>query len=279
MVWLFLASALAAEPELDSADTDGLDAATEAPVSSSALDPEVYVYRVGAGDTLRVEVFGEEGLSREVRVPPTCRIELQLIGSVAVCGLGTREIATEIVRGYAAGFLKNPVVFVDVAQYGSQRVEVKGAVKKPGVYVLEGLTTLSEIISLAGGPESASVFKVTVSGDAGRAEYNLAELDLRPERVYVQAGEVVNLHPGLNVSVFGEVKKAGPVPYRQGMTVTEALGEAGGATDSAGLARAYIRRAGAEGRERVNIRRIQRGRAPDPVMQPGDQLVVRRSLL
>ncbi|TVQ87357.1 MAG: hypothetical protein EA397_18750 [Deltaproteobacteria bacterium] len=273
------ARAWAGEPSPETVDADELatEGVTAAASSSQAMRAKIYL--VGAGDTLKIEVYGQPTLSREVRVTPSCKVEVQLIGQVPVCRASTTEIAERIRTRLADGYLRSPTVFVDVSEYGSQRVEVKGAVRQPGVYTLEGVTTLSEAITMAGGPESQSVYRVTVSGEGERADYDLAEIDLSPEKVYLHAGQVVNVHPGLNVSVFGEVRDAGPVPYRQGLTVTEALGLAGGATETAGLGRAYIRRAEGEGRERVNIRRIQRGSAPDPVLRPGDQLVIRRSLL
>jgi polysaccharide biosynthesis/export protein len=236
-------------------------------------------YRVGAGDTLKIEVYGEPSLTRDVRVSPTCAVDLQLIGPVLVCGATTPEIAERIRQGYADGYLREPSVFVDVAVYGSQRVEVKGAIKKPGIYVLEGVTSLSELITIAGGPDSPSVFRVTVSGSGETLTFDLSELDRRPERVVVAAGHVVNLHPPLTVSVFGEVRSGGQLPYIPGLTVTDALGLAGGPTDVAGLARSYVLRAEDGVRERVNIRRIQRGRAPDVKLRPDDQLVIRRSVL
>ena len=79
------------------------------------------------------------------------------------------------------------------------------------------------------------------------------------------------------VQVFGHVKTSGPVAFHPGLTVTEALGLAGGATELAGLGRAYIRRANGD-RERVNIRRVQLGKDPDPKLEPDDQLVIRRSI-
>jgi len=246
---------------------------------ASAQAVDALTYRVGAGDTLKIEVYGEPTLSREVRVTPACTVELHLVGAVPVCQATILEVADRIRDRYADDYLKEPAVFVDVAAYGSQRVEVKGAIRKPGIYVLEGVTTLSEIISTAGGPDSPSVFRVTVSGSGESQDYDLSKLDRAPERVLVKAGQVVDLHPALTVGVFGEVRKGGRVPYQRGLTATEALGLAGGASDTAGLARSYILRSESGQRERVNIRRIQRGRAQDVELLPDDQLVIRRSIL
>lgn len=253
--------------------------AAEPSASAQGATEHADVYRVGAGDTLKVEVFGEPTLSREVRVTPTCSVDLQLIGPVPVCGSSAPEIAERVRVLYSDGYLRQPSVFVDVSAYGSQRVEVKGAIKKPGIYVLEGVTTLSELITIAGGPDSPSVFRVTLSGTGETLDYDLSVIDRRPERVIVAAGQVVNLHPPLTVSVFGEVRSGGQLPYIPGLTVTEALGLAGGPTEVAGLGRSYVLRAGDGVRERVNIRRIQRGRASDVALRPDDQLVIRRSIL
>lgn len=257
---------------------DVVDATADAPDEAppTPLDDR---YRIGAGDTLQVQVYGEPELTRQVRVTPACRIELQLIGQVPVCGIPAAEVAERIRSRLADGFIRQPTVFVDVAEFGSQRVEVKGAVKKPGVYVLEGVTSLSELITTAGGPSSPSVVRVTVSGDDGDVLYDLSDIDRRSQRVVVRAGQVVDLHPALSVSVFGEVRDGGQVPYTPGLTVTEALGLAGGASDVAGLGRAYILRAETGERERVNIRRIQRAKIPDVELRPDDQLVIRKSLL
>lgn len=234
-------------------------------------------YRLGAGDTVHIEVYNEEDLSREVQITASCTVQMPLIGAVQVCGITTDEAAARIRERLSDGYLVEPAVFVDVAAYGSQRVEVKGEVKKPGVHVLAGPTTLSEIITTAGGPTSPNVMRVQLISDEGMTEYTLPELDARKEPVWIEPGQTVVLLAPVVVQVFGEVKKSGPVAFRPGMTATEVLGLAGGPSEFAGLRRAYVLRADGVTRVKVNFRRIQAGRAPDVVLEPGDQLVVRRS--
>jgi polysaccharide export outer membrane protein len=249
-----------------------------ASVAQAAEAAPASTYKLGAGDTVRIEVYGEEDLTRDIKVTSSCRVEVQLIGAVEVCGLGTDEVAEAIRARLADGFLQNPTVFVDVAAYGSQRAEVKGAVREPGVHMLEGPTTLSELITMAGGPDSPNVMRVQLVTDKGAIEYALADLNAKVEPVWVQPGQTVILLPPVTVQVFGEVTTAGPVAFRPGMTVTEALGLAGGATDLAGLGRAYVLRADGQTQVRVNIRRIQLGRDPDVALEPNDQLVIRKSI-
>lgn len=243
---------------------------------SAHADESVPTYRLGAGDTITIKVYGEGDLSGDRAITSTCRIEVALIGSVQACDRTTREIAAEIQERLANGFLRDPSVFVDVREYGSQKVEVKGAVKKPGVYVLTGPTTLSEAVTLAGGPDSPNVIAVERVTEGGRERLLLAELDTNTP-MWISPGDVVVLLPPATVQVFGQVKNSGPVAYHAGLTATEALGLAGGATELAGLGRAYVRRADGS-QVRVNIRRIQRGKDEDLVLNPDDQLVIRKSI-
>jgi len=249
-------------------------ALTPAPADDDGSGP---TYTLGAGDTITIKVYGEDDLSRETVITATCRVEVPLIGSVPVCGRTTQEVGQTIQSRLADGFLREPNVFVDVSEYGSQKVEVKGAVKKPGVYVLTGPTTLSEAVTLAGGPDSPNVISVHRISSDETEQYELSGLDAREAPVWVAPGDVVVLQPPATVQVFGQVKSSGPVAYHPGLTVTEALGLAGGATEMAGLGRAYVRRADGS-QERVNIRRIQRGKDEDVVLSPDDQLVIRRSI-
>ncbi|MFT7519194.1 MAG: polysaccharide export outer membrane protein [Kiritimatiellia bacterium] len=245
---------------------------------SSFASSEGDNYKLGAGDTVKIEVYGEEGLSREARITSSCRVEVQLIGAIEVCGRTRGQVATDIRDRLAAGYLQQPTVFVDVSEYGSQRIEIKGAVKKPGVRVLEGPTSLSEAITLAGGPDSPNVMRVQLITEQGAIEYSVADISNSKDPVWVQPGNTVILLPPVTVQVFGEVKTSGPVAYNSGMSVTEALGLAGGTTDLAGLNRAYVLRADGKTQVRINIRRIQRGQDADVLLQPNDQLVIRRSI-
>lgn len=245
---------------------------------ATAAEPEGATgYSLGAGDVITITVFGEEDLSRQSNITRTCRVEVPLIGSLEVCGRTTKSVAAEIQGRLADGYLNEPRVFVDVAEYGSQKIEVKGAVKKPGVYVLTGQTTLSEAVSMAGGPDTPNVIAVKRISESEEQEYDLQKLGVK-DPVWVSPGDVVVLLRPATVQVFGQVQNRGPVAYHEGLTVTEALGLAGGATDIAGLGRAYIRRANGD-RQRVNIRRIQLGVDDDVTLNPNDQLIIRKALL
>lgn len=245
--------------------------------SASALAGSSNQYTMGVGDTIEVTVYGEEELTRTQQVPENCRIEFQFVGRVEICGSTPTELSSQLVNLYADGYLVNPDVMVVVQEYGSQTVEVKGEVKIPGLQILKGPTTLSEIITMAGGPGSSSVMEaVVVSGDDAKTFF-LPELDKDSNTYWVKSGDIVVLKPPVTVNVIGEVNERGPVAFHEGLTVTEALGLAGGPSEYASLTRVFVLRKNGE-KQRVNIRKITNGIDADVRLQPDDKLVVRRSL-
>ena len=236
------------------------------------------VYRLGPGDVIRVEVFGHEDMNRQVTVPERCEVVLPFVGAVGVCGQSTSEAANQIRMRLSDGYLVNPEVLVDLVEFGSQRVEVKGAVKRPGVQILTGTTTLSEVITAAGGPSEANVFEVVLlKPDNETSTFSISDLNSAESAILVSAGDTVILNHGLFVYVHGQVKKEGAVPFRKGLTVTQALGSAGGMTEYASGKRVRVVKANGE-KIRININRIHRGLEADYVMEPTDKLIIQRSI-
>jgi protein involved in polysaccharide export with SLBB domain len=74
--------------------------------------------------------------------------------------------------------------------------------------------------------------------------------------------EVLNYRPFF---IIGEVTKTGEFPYKAGLTVQDAVGVAGGYTYRANTKAAYIRRAGQDREEKVDLRQ----RVP---INPGDSV-------
>ena len=105
---------------------------------------------IGPLDQLGVEVFNVSELSKEVRVDPSGRISIPLIGQLDVRGKTSIEVA-RIIEGALTPFVKNPQVIVNVRSSTSQVVTVDGAVNEPGLYPVTNETTLVRAIASAKG--------------------------------------------------------------------------------------------------------------------------------
>ncbi len=130
-------------------------AAMPAEASGSPVLPEFQEYRVGAGDELAIDVYGEPELTQTYIVSERGNIAFQYVGSIAVAGLTTGEVTAVLKRALSPTYVLNPQVSVDVKTYKSQRVFVVGAIS-PATFTLEGDTTLIEILSQLQGLESNS---------------------------------------------------------------------------------------------------------------------------
>lgn len=110
-------------------------------------------YILQPGDLLKIQVFQEEDLTREVRISQEYTVSLPLINTVDLTGK-TKAQAEGLIRSlYARDFLVHPNVTVLVAEYVPRKVSVLGQVTTPGAvpFFQEQGLTLIEAISKAGG--------------------------------------------------------------------------------------------------------------------------------
>lgn len=108
-------------------------------------------YKIGGQDLLDITVYGQPDLTRTVRVNSQGNISLPLVGSVMALGLTAIQLERLIADRLSEQYLQNPQVTVFVKEAISSRFTVEGAVSKPGVFPLQGPTTLLRAIALAGG--------------------------------------------------------------------------------------------------------------------------------
>jgi polysaccharide biosynthesis/export protein len=236
-------------------------------------------YQIGAGDVLKVDVFGET-FGGSFVVGSAGAMTMPFCDGITVGGLTVAEAESAVKSCLGDGYLVDPQVSVRVEEFKSQPVEVLGAVVKPGTYYLTGgAVTLRSLIGQAGGVQSEkSVGRVVVTRQNGdRVVVPIDEIMGPPGEIGLAKGDSVNVDEGELVWVGGEVEKPGAVGYVDGMTVTQALMKAGGPTGVARMAGAYVLRDG--DRIAVNLRRMLRGKDADMVLVAGDRLVLQESPL
>lgn len=110
-------------------------------------------YTLLPSDLLRVQIFQEDDLNREVRITQESSITLPLIGLVDLHGKTLRQTQELIRTLYDRDFLVNPQVNITVLEYSKRTVNVLGSVNQPGAisFPPEQGMTLLDAISRAGG--------------------------------------------------------------------------------------------------------------------------------
>jgi polysaccharide export outer membrane protein len=198
------------------------------------------VYRIGAEDRIKVNIFGVEDLSGEYRVNGAGRVLLPLVGEVPVAGLTLAEVEQAIGDAYAEQYLRDPQVSVEVIEYRSQQFTVIGAVAQPRVYNVSRQITLIEAIAMAGGINSEAGSQVYLtdrvrdpeSGQLGTRTMiiDVQQLMQQSEDYNLVLGEsaMINVPRGGYIYVEGAVRNPGAYPQRADTSVLKALAEAGG---------------------------------------------------
>jgi polysaccharide export outer membrane protein len=116
---------------------------------STAAVAQQAIYTLGAGDKIRVTVFGEEDLSGEFEVNGQGGVSLPLIGNVNGLGFSISRLERKIEEMLLEGFLKQPRVSIEVLNY--RPFYIMGEVKEPGSYpYVNGMTGLNAV-ALGGG--------------------------------------------------------------------------------------------------------------------------------
>src|SRR5437763_15270353 len=119
------------------------------PLRPSSANSVAESYQLGAGDKLRVIVFGEDDLGGEFQVDGNGHISLPLIGGVTAAGETASGLEQVIADRLADGYLQSPRVSVSVSTY--RPFYVIGEVSKAGEYAyVNGMSALNAV-ALAGG--------------------------------------------------------------------------------------------------------------------------------
>jgi len=110
-------------------------------------------YQLQPGDVVRVQVFQEPDLDRELRVSQDGQIALPMIGQVEVRNRTLSAVEKTVRDLYDRDFLVNPQVNITVLTYQKRSVNVMGAVNAPQAieYPPEQTLSLLDAISRAGG--------------------------------------------------------------------------------------------------------------------------------
>lgn len=265
------------------------------PIQTPAAKPPGQVaatYQIGPTDVLGIKVFGEENLSNAYTVDSDGSITFPLIGRVQVANQTTRQIEDAITKLLGEKYLRNPQVSVEITNFRSRSIFVIGEVRNPGRYAINGPQTLLEVIAHAGSTTPAASDTIIVQrykdgianaltaampGDERTAEVLRVSLeDLRQGRlnanILLQDSDTIIVPQAERYYVSGQVKQPGSFVLRSGMTVRQAIAEAGGLTDRGSTRGIKIIR-------KVNGKEVEIDVQMSDLVRPDDTIRVRQRLI
>lgn len=238
-------------------------------------------YTLDTGDFVRVTVYGDAELTREVRIAENGILTFPLIGEVRVGGLNTieaeKKIAEQLQRG---GFISSPQVSVVVLQFLSKTVSILGGVLKPGRYPVTRLSDVKDMIAEAGGitPEGSEI--VTLVRGNKTIEFDLHDVinrNINNEDTTVTGGETIYVS-SRDVAVVGQLLRPAKYGIQGGMRkITDFISLAGGVNENAGEILFYTTSvSGTPLTEQINIDELFKApnSSKNKQVYPGDVLYV-----
>jgi polysaccharide export outer membrane protein len=234
-------------------------------------------YRLGAGDLLKINIYGYPDMTADVRVDEAGSISYAYVGQVAVGGRSARDVESLVAEKLTqGGFIRSPQVSVLVSDYRSQKVAVMGQVGRPGQYPLRKASAVIDLLAEAGGVMNASAADeaTLLRADGSKRSIDLFALfDGDPEQnLQVGSGDTIYVPKASQFYVYGEVQRPGSYKLERNMTVSQAISAGGGLTPRGTERRATVKRRNPQGKEtKVSVK-------GSDLLQPDDVLVIKESL-
>lgn len=240
------------------------------------------------GDLISVSVYGVPDYKLEVRIAGDGNVALPLIGSTHVAGMTVQQaqqlVAQKLIDGQ---MIISPDVLISVSDSMVDIIGVMGEVNAPKAIPAFAPMSLFDALSAAGGLKPDASHSISILRK-GVDQPLLVVLNSNPANAIDQN---IPLYPGDRVIVprtgvvyvVGAVLRTGAYPINPDTptTLTQAVTLAGNTGFQAEPTETrIIRTTGATRREiRVNLAKVIAGKAPDPILQNDDIVMVPTNLI
>ncbi len=276
------------------------------PLDPTLLQPSSAAFTLGPGDRLAIDVGGQEASRVETVVGPDGKIYYEMLAGIDVWGQTLSEARATLETAMRDYYRDEPRVNLTLLEVGSKNVWVLGRLGAPGLYPLNGPTTLLDAIAAAGGPAAAQSVSHLSNGatltfanpreHAGDLRQAFVVRNGRPlpvnvqrllsegdmtQNIYLQPDDMIYLPSPRSheIYVLGQVNQARAVRLPGQPTLVSAIAAAGGTGEDAHLSEVAVVRGGVTEPAIAiyDYRAIVTGRAPNVKLEPNDIVYVPRT--
>ena len=204
-------------------------------------------YVVGPGDTINVQLYGNETGSYSLTVGRDGRIKFPKLGPILVSGMGF-DAAREALEHRVSQQLIGTQVSVTMGDLRSIRVFVLGEAEKPGSYTVSGLSTMTNALFVSGGVKTIGSLRNIELKRNGHlvSVLDLYDLLLRGDTSgdhQLMPGDVIFIPPiGVTATVYGRVRRPAIYELKKEKTAEQLVEIAGGLAPDADAGLAQLER-------------------------------------
>jgi len=236
-------------------------------------------YIMGPGDTVLLQLYGQQNLTYELVITREGMLLFPEIGPIAVAGLSFDELRQQIAEIVSTQLIGQRAS-VTLGALRSIRIFVLGEAFQPGSYTVSALSTMTNALFVSGGITNVGSLRnvqlrrqgVTVS------ELDLYDLLLRGDTSgdqRLQPDDVLFIPPiGATVAISGEVIRPAIYELRDETTAEEVLGLSGGLLPTAFPRDSKIERINDNGDRTVLEVDLSEASGQQTTMRTGDRLQI-----
>ena len=254
-------------------------------------------YKIAEGDVIGISVADFPTLTTQSTVAPDGTVTMPLLHQISLTGL-TLNQATALLSTRLKRFVVDPVVTVSLLSKHSQIIVFSGSVARPGpmeyrpgLHLLEALAEVGGFVitgSPAAGSSTGPGLQTTIAdpshvtvthGDSTKDTLNLTHpetLSGSAVDIALAPGDIIYVPQQLGkINVVGQVRSPGVLPYRDNLTIFDAISFTGGYNpDTADLTNATFTHNGRTSPINLEPMLMHGDMAGNVVMVPGDQISI-----
>lgn len=243
--------------------------------------PSPVNYVLGAGDELKIDVYGFSDKNISLKVTPEGVIRYPNLGPVKVAGLSLEDaramLSSKLAQIYPGLKSGNTKLQVSLGQIRSIKVNIIGEVRKPGSYTLSSFSTIANALYASGGPTLIGSYRniELVRGGKTISKFDLYSYlmkgDLTANKV-LQDEDVIRVAPySSRIEVRGAIKRSAIYELSSEDRLENILTYTGGFADNALKDVVRISRYGKREKEMVTLAVNESKNYP---LQTGDMMYV-----
>ncbi|MES1192567.1 MAG: SLBB domain-containing protein [Steroidobacter sp.] len=250
---------------------------TFAPVTDVPVPAD---YVVGPGDTLNVQLFGNQNNTMQLVVGRDGRINFPELGPINVSGQPFTKVQA-LIESRVAQQMIGVHASITMNEIRSIRVFVMGEANLPGSYTVSGLATMTTALFASGGVKPIGSLRNIQLKRQGKVVTTLDLYDLllkgdTSNDAKLLPGDVIFIPPvGATVSVAGEVQRPAIYELKGSVSADEIIRLAGGLTSNADAGRTGVVRINGEHRDVLNVK-VGTAESQQLSMRNGDVINVPR---
>src|SRR3989454_7002526 len=204
-------------------------------------------YVIGPDDELLIRTWGQVDINWLTIVDRGGSIYIPQIGSLNVAGLKYAELH-DYLQAQIGRIFKNFQLSVSMGQLRSIQVFVVGQIRRPGAYTISSLSSLVDALFASSGPSKrGSMRRIQLRRDGKIVTtFDLYDLIVNGDKskdAKLMSGDVIYVPPvGQLVALAGSVNTPAIYELKEHATLGEAVGYAGGLTNTAAGEHAIVER-------------------------------------